>query len=106
MRVAKEPSVAVRQVELATRVLLIRSSEERLCSGKRMRIVYARSLRITGVAEGSPSNMAAASMAISSGVNPARAATAGITWYVTAGPVGGVSVTFRTAPAGRVFPLL
>jgi len=32
MSVANEPSVAVRPVELVTSVLLMRSSEERLCS--------------------------------------------------------------------------
>jgi len=36
---AKEPSVAVRPVELVNKALLISSSEERFCSGKRTRMV-------------------------------------------------------------------
>ena len=68
----------MRPVALTSKVLLIWSSVARLASGKRTRMVYERSFRITGVAAGSPSRIAAASVAISSEVKPARAATAGL----------------------------
>jgi hypothetical protein len=50
-----------------------------------------------GVAAGSPPRIAAASAAISSGVKPDRAATAGLTWNVTAGPLIASSTPFKTS---------
>src|SRR5438445_314129 len=67
------------RASLVSSVLPMRSREARLCSGNRTRIVYRRSFNTTGVAAGSPSRTAAASMATSSRANPERAATAGFT---------------------------
>ena len=50
-----------------------------------------------GVGAGSPSRIAAASVATSSGENPARAATIGSSRKVTAGPLIALSIPFSTS---------
>src|SRR5579859_4635980 len=61
---------------------------------------------MTGVGVGSPSNNAAASVAISSGVKPARAAVAGFTWNTTAGPLVVFWIPSATSTTGFLFPIL
>src|SRR5256885_12991970 len=71
----------------------------RFASGKRTLTVYARSFTTTGVAAGSPSKMAEASTATSSGVKPPRAATAGVVLKSGVGPPVVVLQSSGTAPA-------
>ena len=101
---ASEPSVAVFPVEaLVMIVLRIWSSVARVFSGKRTRMVYARSFTTTGVVAGSPWRIALASSSISCGLKPARAATTGSTLITMAGPLMLFSIPSFTSTTPLIF---
>ena len=63
------------------------------------------SCAITGVAAGSPSSIAEASIATSSGVKPARAATVGSTRKTVAGPLMVLSIPFSRSTTPSTLPI-